>query len=122
MLHCGDVMRETVVQPQWRQLLDIEDDIYGELYVEFFSTFTIHKTQCLLGHPICRVKFQLGREGRTLSYDELAEALGVQAKHEDDWEEDAIRSFDVNAAFMKFCLPQYRRKKFRLTLKLESTL
>ncbi|CAI0461793.1 unnamed protein product, partial [Linum tenue] len=42
-IHCGDVMRKEVVHPQWRQALDLEDDTYGELCVEFFSTFTIGK-------------------------------------------------------------------------------
>ncbi|CAL1370576.1 unnamed protein product [Linum trigynum] len=111
-----------MVHPQWRQVLDLEDDIYGELCVAFFNTFTIRKTQCLLGHPVCRVELWLGGEGCNLSYDELAIALGVEAKHEDDWEEAAIRSFDVNAAFFKFCLPKYRRTKFKSALTTASTL
>ncbi|CAL1394566.1 unnamed protein product [Linum trigynum] len=121
-LHYGDVMREAVVHPQWRQALDLEDDTYGELCVEFFSTFTIHKILCLLDHPVSRVEFRLGGEIQNLSYDELARALGVEVKHEDEWEEDAIRSFDVNPAFLKFCLPKYRRTKFKSTCTTTSTL
>ncbi|CAL1370656.1 unnamed protein product [Linum trigynum] len=115
-------MREAVVHPQWCQFLDLEDDIYGELCVEFFITLTIRKSLCLLGHPVRWVEFRLGGELCNLSYDELARALGVEAKHEDDWEEDATQSFDMNAAFVKFCLPKYRRTKFKSALTTSSTL
>ncbi|CAL1406934.1 unnamed protein product [Linum trigynum] len=98
-------MREVVVHPYWRQALDLKDDTYGELCVEFFNTFTIRKSICLLDRPVRRVEFRLGGELRNLSYDDLTRALGLEAKHDDDWEEGAIQSFDVSAAFMKCCLP-----------------
>ncbi|CAL1412071.1 unnamed protein product [Linum trigynum] len=85
-----------------------------------FSTSTLVKTHTLIGHQVCLVMFLLGGECRILCYDGLARALGVEAKHEEEWEEDAIRSCDMNSAFRKFCLPEHRRTKFRSALTVAS--
>ncbi|CAL1411857.1 unnamed protein product [Linum trigynum] len=73
-------MREAVARPQWRRLLKMEDDIYGELRVELFST---------------------------LIFDGLARAMGVEAASGAECEEDDTRGCDVNVAIQRFCLPEH---------------
>ncbi|CAL1394944.1 unnamed protein product [Linum trigynum] len=98
-LQCRDIIREVVAHPQWRRLLEMEDDIYGELCVEFFSTFTIFTSKSTFSDPRHKVTFHLGGEWNTLTFDELARSLRVYDGCEAEWEEDAIIVFNMNATF-----------------------
>ncbi|CAL1394499.1 unnamed protein product [Linum trigynum] len=86
----GDVMKRAVAHPHWCQLLEMEDDTYIELCVEFFTTFLIHQGKDVIGHRDPVIKFRLGALNHKMSFDELVQAMGIEERSGSDFEVDAI--------------------------------
>ncbi|CAL1388996.1 unnamed protein product [Linum trigynum] len=80
------IMREAMAHPQWRQLLELDDDNYGELCVDFFRTFTISKTMSAFGNRLRTMKFHLGGECRTLTFNGVARAMELDTHLDSEWE------------------------------------
>ncbi|CAL1379606.1 unnamed protein product [Linum trigynum] len=72
-------MTRVLPLPQWRQLLTMDEEIFHELCVEFYSTFSHIVPTSKKSRP--QVEFILGSQLRVLTYDGFAQAMGLDTAH-----------------------------------------
>ncbi|CAL1408180.1 unnamed protein product [Linum trigynum] len=82
-LNCYEHLSPVVTNRYWRRLLSIREKVYHELVLEFYTTFEHAYTEDWKDGEA--VKFRLGGEPRSMSYDELANALGLNLVDDRDY-------------------------------------
>ncbi|CAL1394182.1 unnamed protein product [Linum trigynum] len=100
--------------PQWRQLLSMDEFIYHELCVEFYSTFTHVIPTSKKGRPY--VDFMLGGQPRVLAYDAFAQAMGLDTMYRTMTERHYTVDFHYQAAFTAFIRPEHEHEEYEASV------
>ncbi|CAL1381523.1 unnamed protein product [Linum trigynum] len=97
--------------PQWFELLlTMDEDIFHELCVEFYSTFSHIVPASKKSHP--RVEFMLGGQPRVLTYDGFAQAIGLDTAHMTMTERQYTVDFDYQDAFRALSRLEHEQSEF----------
>ncbi|CAL1394414.1 unnamed protein product [Linum trigynum] len=79
LFRCRATMTRVLYHPLWCQLLTMDEEIFHELCVEFYSTFSHIISASKKSRP--RLEFILGGQPRVLTYDGFSQAMGLDTAH-----------------------------------------
>ncbi|CAL1378906.1 unnamed protein product [Linum trigynum] len=83
----------------------MDERIFHELCVEFYSTFSHIVPSSKKSRP--RVEFMLGGHPRVLTYDDFAQAMGLDTAHMTMTEWQFIVDFNYQGAFRALYWPEH---------------
>ncbi|CAL1412133.1 unnamed protein product [Linum trigynum] len=110
LFRCRAAMTEVLSHPRWRQILTMVEEIYYELCVEFYSTFSHIVPASKKIRP--RVEFMLGGQPRMLSYDDFAQAMGLDPTHMTMTERQYSVDFDYQIVFHALSHSEHKSDEF----------
>ncbi|CAL1368885.1 unnamed protein product [Linum trigynum] len=125
-LNCYEHLSPVVANKYWRRLLSILGTVYHELVLEFYTTFKHAATADWKDEAA--VQFRLGGEPRSMSYDELADALGLNLVNDRDYITEIAEPDRVDFGRLYFSLARPHQLPFKAgktkasTLQLENRL
>ncbi|CAL1393238.1 unnamed protein product [Linum trigynum] len=109
-LHCYEHFSAIVTNRPWRRLLCIREKVYHELVLEFYTTFKHEETEDWADGEA--VKFRLGGSPRSMSYHDLATALGLGLADDRDYVTELSDPVGVNFKTLYTCLAQPGQRPF----------
>ncbi|CAL1389046.1 unnamed protein product [Linum trigynum] len=89
----------------------MDEEIFHELCVEFYSTFSHIILASKKSQP--RVEFMLGGQPRVLTYDGFAQAMGLDTAHMTMTERQYMVDFNYQGAFSALCRPEHEQSEFK---------
>ncbi|CAL1353819.1 unnamed protein product [Linum trigynum] len=125
-LNCYEHLSPVVTNCYWRRLLSIRVKFYHELVLEFYTSFKHAATDDWKNEAV--VQFRLAGEPRSMSYDELADALGLNLVNNRDYVTEIAEPDRVDFGRLYFSLARPRQLPFKAgktkasTLQLENRL
>ncbi|CAL1400413.1 unnamed protein product [Linum trigynum] len=106
------MMPGVACHPQWRQLLSLDELIYHELCLEFYSTFSHVVPTSKKSRPY--VEFMLGGQPWVLTYDAFAQAMGLNTTYMMMMERHYTVDFHYQGAFQALYRPSMIRRSTML--------
>ncbi|CAL1360186.1 unnamed protein product [Linum trigynum] len=110
LFRCRAAMTGVLGHPQWRQLLTMHEEIYHELCVEFYSTFSHIVPASKKSRS--RVEFMLGGQPLVLTYNAFAQAIGLNTDHITMMERQYTVDFNYQGAFRALCRQEHEQDEF----------
>ncbi|CAL1379099.1 unnamed protein product [Linum trigynum] len=88
----------------------MDEEIFHELCVEFYSTFSHIVSAGKKSRP--QVEFMLGGQPRVLTYDGFAQAMGLDTTHMTMMEWQYTDDFNYQDTFRALCRPEHEPNEF----------
>ncbi|CAL1402943.1 unnamed protein product [Linum trigynum] len=119
-LNCYEHLSPVVTNRYWRRLLSIREKVYHELMLEFYTTFEHAATDDWKDEKA--VQFWLGGVPRSMSYDELANALGLNLVNDRNYLTESAEPAGVDFGRLYYSLARPRQLPFKAGKTKASTL